>query len=41
VAALLSVPQWSPATATALTKASGDPALITTLALVSPEYVTN
>ena len=41
VGALLSVPQWSPATASALTKASGDPALITTLALVSPEYVTN
>jgi len=41
VATLLSVPQWSAVTASALGQAGGDPSLMTTLALVSPEYVNN
>jgi len=41
VAHLLGVPSWTPTTAAALARAGGDPALLTTLALVSPEYVTN
>ncbi len=40
-AALLSVPSWSPTTATALAAARQDPPTLVTLALVSPEYVSN
>jgi len=40
-ASLLSVPGWSSTTASALSGASGDPQLLVTLALVSPEYVSN
>jgi uncharacterized protein (DUF1800 family) len=40
-AALLSVPRWSATTAAVLGRASGDPAMLTRLALVSPEYVNN
>ncbi len=38
---LLSVDEWSSTTASALRQAGNDPALLTTMALVSPEYVTN
>jgi uncharacterized protein (DUF1800 family) len=38
---VLGVPTWSPTTASVLRQAGGDPALLTTLALVSPDYVTN
>ncbi len=38
---MLSVPGWSPATARALQGATGDPPTLVTLALVSPEYVSN
>jgi uncharacterized protein (DUF1800 family) len=41
VGSLLSVPNWSSNTAATLKKASDDPAMVTTLALVSPEYVVN
>ncbi len=41
VGSLLSVSDWSPTTASVLHRAGGDPHLLTTLALVSPEYVTN
>jgi uncharacterized protein (DUF1800 family) len=41
VAELLSVSRWSSTTAAALARAGGDPAVMTTLALVSPEYVNN
>lgn len=41
VGALLSVPKWSSTTAAALKTASDNPAMVTTLALVSPEYVVN
>lgn len=40
-ATLLSVDSWSPATASALSRVAGDPAMVVTLALVSPEYVAN
>lgn len=38
---VLGVPAWSPTTVSVLRQAGGDPALLTTLALVSPDYVTN
>jgi uncharacterized protein (DUF1800 family) len=38
---VLGVPSWSPTTLSVLRQAGGDPALLTTLALVSPDYVTN
>ncbi|HEY5109900.1 MAG TPA: DUF1800 domain-containing protein [Acidimicrobiales bacterium] len=38
---VLGVPTWSPTTASVLRQAGGDPALLTTLAFVSPDYVTN
>jgi uncharacterized protein (DUF1800 family) len=41
VAELLSVHGWSDTTAAALGRAGGDPTTLTTLALVSPEYVNN
>jgi uncharacterized protein (DUF1800 family) len=41
VASMLSVPGWSSTTLAVLRRAGGDPSLLTTLALVSPEYVTN
>ena len=41
LASVLGVPSWSPNTKSVLRKAGGDPALLTTLALVSPDYVTN
>jgi len=41
VAELLAVDTWSTATAEALRRAGGDPTLLVTLALVSPEYVSN
>ena len=41
VATLLSVDEWSPTSASVLRQAGNDPALLTTMALVSPEYVTN
>ncbi len=41
VAQLLSVSGWSTTTAAALSKAGGDPTELVTLALVSPEYVSN
>jgi uncharacterized protein (DUF1800 family) len=41
VAEMLSVSGWSAPTAAALGRAAGDPAVMTTLALVSPEYVNN
>jgi uncharacterized protein (DUF1800 family) len=40
-AALLTVPRWSPTTSTALRRAANDPPTLVTLALVSPEYVSN
>lgn len=40
-AALLSVPTWSSTTAAALHDASSDPRELVTLALVSPDYVSN
>ena len=40
-AALLTVPRWSAATAGALQRAAGDPPTLVTLALVSPEFVSN
>jgi uncharacterized protein (DUF1800 family) len=40
-AELLSVHGWSDTTAAALGRAGGDPTTLTTLALVSPEYVNN
>ena len=40
-AALLSVPRWSAASAAALKRAANDPPTLMTLALVSPEYVSN
>jgi len=40
-AALLSVPRWSAASAAALQRAANDPPTLMTLALVSPEYVSN
>jgi uncharacterized protein (DUF1800 family) len=39
--ALLSVDSWSESTNAVLRRASGDPAALMTLALVSPEYVSN
>ena len=39
VARLLSVDAWTPRTRAALAAASGDPARLVTLALISPEYV--
>ncbi len=41
VAHLLSVDSWSPRTSDALARVAGDPAAMTRLALVSPEYVSN
>ncbi len=41
VANLLSVDSWSPTTAEALARVSGDPRVMTSLALASPEYVSN
>ena len=41
VGELLSITSWSPSTAAALKKASVNPHTLVTLALVSPEYVTN
>ncbi len=41
VGSLLSVPSWTSTTAAALKGAAGDPTMMTTLALVSPEYVVN
>ncbi len=41
LAELLSVPGWSGSTAAALSRAGGDPARLTALALTSPEYVVN
>ena len=41
LAAVLGVPSWSSTTNAILRQAGGDPALLTTLALVSPDYVTN
>jgi uncharacterized protein (DUF1800 family) len=38
---VLGVPSWTPGTSAALARAAGDPVLTTTLALMSPEYVTN
>jgi hypothetical protein len=38
LADLLAVDGWGPRTKQALTGASGDPARLTTLALISPEY---
>lgn len=38
---LLSITSWSSSTAAALKKASANPHMLVTLALVSPEYVTN
>gem|GEM_PF-6859943 len=38
---LLGVARWSTTTAWALRQASGDPPTMMTLALVSPEYVSN
>lgn len=38
---ILGVPAWSPTTVSVLRQAGGDPALLATLALVSPDYVTN
>jgi uncharacterized protein (DUF1800 family) len=38
---VLGVPSWSSTTVSVLRQAGGDPALLTTLALVSPDYVTN
>jgi uncharacterized protein (DUF1800 family) len=40
-ASLLAVSRWSTTTAKALQRASGDPRMVVTLALVSPEYVSN
>ncbi len=40
-AEVLSIPTWSTATAASLARASGDPVTLMTLALNSPEYVTN
>jgi uncharacterized protein (DUF1800 family) len=40
-AAMLTVPRWSSATAAALRRAANDPPTLVTLALVSPEYVSN
>jgi uncharacterized protein (DUF1800 family) len=40
-ATMLTVDNWSDATATALQRAAGDPPMLVTLALVSPEYVSN
>jgi len=40
-AGLLSIPTWSSTTAASLARASGDPVTLMTLALNSPEYVTN
>ncbi len=41
LAALLGVARWSPTTAAALRRAVADPPTLVTLALVSPEYVSN
>jgi uncharacterized protein (DUF1800 family) len=38
---LLSVDSWSPTTSGALARVAGDPRALTSLALVSPEYVSN
>lgn len=40
-AELLSLDGWSTTTSTALRRAAGDPETLLTLALVSPEFVTN
>ena len=40
-ASLLAVPRWSSTTAAALRRAANDPPTLVTLALVSPEYVSN
>ena len=40
-AEMLTVPGWSATTAAALREAAGDPATVVTLALVSPEFVSN
>ncbi len=40
-AEMLTVPGWSATTAVALREAAGDPATVVTLALVSPEFVSN
>jgi hypothetical protein len=40
-ATLLSVDKWSPSSSTALARAADDPRSVVTLALVSPEYVSN
>jgi uncharacterized protein (DUF1800 family) len=41
LASVLGLPSWSSTTNSVLQQAGGDPALLTTLALVSPDYVTN
>ena len=41
VSELLSVPSWSPTSARALASAASDPPSLVSLALVSPEYVSN
>jgi hypothetical protein len=38
---MLTISEWSAGTAAVLQRAAGDPPTLVTLALVSPEYVSN